>query len=380
MGTDTNDILLDRQSDLDDAHACIAHRTQAGLEAPGSETAIKCDVSALPLIPFLPTPSACTPCPTHAYCEEGDFLSCDPEYILKPHMLSFLSPAMDGLPGLGPRAFPPSCEPDTARKRLVGGLAKTIEADLAKGRGAVVCAGLGRGNARKGDGEVYGLKEDLIRERYTIRRDVSRSACPYPHPQPKYSLEHFNEIFEAALQDLVEHGDVIESIDADGRSWYAASRADLTLSCRARLELVNLIDAWKGQLGSESCHSEPRSKSAGAAMLLFIYLLRNSVASRRAESTRAKELASVVLKRLQDQEHHHYADPVTTATPYVASTQLRDVVLDSGSAATRNRVWDRVVKLVEGNANIETREREVKGEVWRTWEWTGVGQARLTHQ
>lgn len=29
--------------------------------------------------------------------------------------------------------------------------------------------------------------------------------------------------------------------------------------------------------------------------------------------------------------------------------------------------------LIEKNANVQTREREVAGEIWRTWEWTGVG-------
>ena len=33
--------------------------------------------------------------------------------------------------------------------------------------------------------------------------------------QPKFSNEQFEEIFDAALADLVEHDDVIESIDAE---------------------------------------------------------------------------------------------------------------------------------------------------------------------
>lgn len=32
-------------------------------------------------------------------------------------------------------------------------------------------------------------------------------------PQPKFSKEQFDEVFEAALKDLVDHEDVIESID-----------------------------------------------------------------------------------------------------------------------------------------------------------------------
>jgi hypothetical protein len=33
--------------------------------------------------------------------------------------------------------------------------------------------------------------------------------------QPKFSREQFDELFDAALNDLVEHEDVIESIDVE---------------------------------------------------------------------------------------------------------------------------------------------------------------------
>jgi hypothetical protein len=39
--------------------------------------------------------------------------------------------------------------------------------------------------------------------------------------------------------------------------------------------------------------------------------------------------------------------------------------------ASRSRTWKRVEQLVEKNANVAMREREVGGEMWRTWEWTG---------
>ena len=39
---------------------------------------------------------------------------------------------------------------------MIGGLAKQMEADLARGRGLVVCAGLGREDGRSGVGEELG--------------------------------------------------------------------------------------------------------------------------------------------------------------------------------------------------------------------------------
>jgi len=175
-GASVNDIILHRQSALDNANACIARRTAMDLDNPGSGQEVHCDVSGLPLVPFAPRPTACAPCPQHAVCEDGNIVACDPEYILTPHPLSIISPALDGLPGVGPKAFLPSCRPDTAKKRMIGGLAKSMENDLAQGRGMVVCAGLGREDGRKGQGERYGMEESTLRERYAERRDVSSSS------------------------------------------------------------------------------------------------------------------------------------------------------------------------------------------------------------
>ena len=168
-GESTNDIVLHRQSALDNAQACISRRTAMDLDNPGSGSAIQCDVSALPLVPFLPRPTSCTPCPQHAICNGGKLISCEPEYLLSPNPLTITSPIFDGL--VGPRAFPPSCRPDTARKRMVGGLAKSMEGDLARGRGIVVCAGLGKDG--RVQGERFGMEENTLRERYAAMRDVS---------------------------------------------------------------------------------------------------------------------------------------------------------------------------------------------------------------
>jgi hypothetical protein len=106
-------------------------------------------------------------------CEDGALIACQPEYIMSYHPLAFLGPVVDGLPGVGPKAFPPTCRPDTARKRMIGGLAMEMEKELAKGRGHIVCAGMGLGDAKKGDGARYGVTEQTLKERFAARRDVS---------------------------------------------------------------------------------------------------------------------------------------------------------------------------------------------------------------
>ncbi|WWC67546.1 uncharacterized protein I206_101455 [Kwoniella pini CBS 10737] len=354
--SNTNDVILYRQSAYENAQACIARKASLELDDHEAAKAVQCDVSDLPLVPFLPRPTGCTPCPPHAECTDGHIVSCIPEYILSPHPLGFLGSVVDGLPGIGPRAFPPSCKPDTAKKRMIGGLAKEMEKELSKGRGLLVCNGLGKDDGKKGEGERYGVEENALRERFLARRD------------PKFSKEQFDEIFESALKDLVEHDDVIESIDIHGKSWYASSRTDLTLGCRAKLEAKDLLDRWKSQIGGT------------AAVITIIMALQSEVKKRRAEKYRAEELAQVALKRLQDQEQSHYVDPSLTPNPFIPPDQLRDLVMPpKGSTASRSRLWAKVQDLVEHNANIAVREREVKGELWKTWEWTGTGAVGERH-
>jgi len=214
----TNDLILNRQSKLDNAYACVSRRAELELDNHEAAKAIVCDVKSLPLVPFAPRPESCTPCPAHAACDDGLLIACEPEYILSQHPLAFLGPIVDGLPGVGPKAFPPTCRPDTARKRMVGGLAMEMEKDLAKGRGHIECAGVGKESAKKSDGAKYGVTEQTLKERFAVRRDVSYVLLERGNQadhQPKFSREQFDELFDAALNDLVEHEDVIESIDVE---------------------------------------------------------------------------------------------------------------------------------------------------------------------
>jgi hypothetical protein len=62
------------------------------------------------------------------------------------------------------------------------------------------------------------------------------------------------------------------------------------------------------------------------------------------------------------------------AEPYISVGQLRDDVLRGVfSASERERVWQNVRKIVEGNSNVRaaTREGGKTGEWSRVWEWIG---------
>lgn len=156
----------------------------------------------LPLLP-LPPPNTCAPCPEHGICTPST-VSCETGYLLRPHpLLAFLSPpgahasalsgqstyvnpslavaptagnvsawelahtflslVLDGVPGMGPVAFPPRCVEDPRRKRHIGALGKALESILATERGRRLCVGVRAEplEAKKWGVEVEALKETM---------------------------------------------------------------------------------------------------------------------------------------------------------------------------------------------------------------------------
>jgi len=119
------------------------------------------------IIPFmpLPHPTSCTPCPDHAKCSSKNIV-CEPAYVQKRHALGgipLLSGACNGLPGLGPIAFPPCCVPDSKRRKNVSAISKNIESVLARVRGDRVCAGFQRPREGQSDAAAFGLSLEELR-------------------------------------------------------------------------------------------------------------------------------------------------------------------------------------------------------------------------
>lgn len=96
--------------------------------------------------------------------------------------------------------------------------------------------------------------------------------------------------------------------------------------------------------------------------------------------TRAKQLAGFALDSLATQAAwaNYYGDEPGedggTVERYIGSAQLRDDVLrEEFSASRRKKLWERVQKKVEENANVRSAVREGRsGEVGRVWEWIGA--------
>lgn len=168
--SNTNSILLSRQ------RAAI-ECAQARENHDGSDNEVvltACHADDLPFIPFVPMPSTCTPCPAHAVCVSVKFVGCEREYIVRPPFAAGLlgdTEPFNGLPGLGPVAFPPSCVPDSEKKTLMLSMARAIEGELAKSRGESVCK---RGHPKDAVAEVFAVEEDELRNSFLERKDVSR--------------------------------------------------------------------------------------------------------------------------------------------------------------------------------------------------------------
>lgn len=171
----TNSVILGREVPIQAAQECIARRTQWQVDHPDETPAIKCDLQSLPLVPFVPRPTHCTPCPPNAECTRGEVVSCEPEYILKPSLLAPLSPLFDGWPTFPSRVFPPACQPDTARMRQIGQLATQIERYLAKRRGTIECSNDST-DKFVGPGVRFGVPETELANFFAERRVVSPPA------------------------------------------------------------------------------------------------------------------------------------------------------------------------------------------------------------
>ena len=98
------------------------------------------------------------------------------------------------------------------------------------------------------------------------------------------------------------------------------------------------------------------------------------------EDKRVAALVQVALDMLRNQEMAHHTDPISAPYAYLSSLQLRDLVMqDEHSVGARRRLWDRVERVVEGNANVRVNLEEVEGgDELRVWRWVGgAGRKRV---
>lgn len=131
-------------------------------------------------------------------------------------------------------------------------------------------------------------------------------------------------------------------------------------TCRLRLYVAHLAGLYWPWLLMLSL--------ATATGLRFRFARRK----RKEIARRIPNLVKDVLALLQEQEHQHYTNPSIAPYSYIPALQLRDKLLaDEYSSNTRARIWGGVEESVESNANVRVREVELRGDIWRVWEWVG---------
>ena len=60
----------------------------------------------------------------------------------------------------------------------------------------------------------------------------------------------------------------------------------------------------------------------------------------------------------------------SSVSPYVIPEQVRDESLaDVHSSSERQKLWSRVRKIVESNANIQVKQLEIQGDITDVFEW-----------
>lgn len=318
----------------------------------------------------------CTPCPDHATCA-GHTLVCDAGYILRSHPLLSLVPpvksradlelttsspptdvfwaafhhTVDGLPGFGSVAFAPRCIRDPQRDLHIGALGRSIQKQLAAERGQRLCSGPQPpkySDTEGGEAREWGLSTDALKAANA--------------PKSTQLQLSYDGVFEEAVQQIVQWSEVIVGEDKHGKRYLAHSTPQLDMACALKLKSKNLAYQSRGYILTL------------LALISTFYWSKNKLSTSKADNRRVAELVQVALDSLRNQELAHHTDPVIAPHPYLSSVQLRDLILQNEHAVSaRRKLWDRVEKIVEENANVRANLQETNaGDELRVWRWVGT--------
>ncbi|KDR81573.1 hypothetical protein GALMADRAFT_239602 [Galerina marginata CBS 339.88] len=378
-GSNSNRALERISSKRASEEACRRSLLQLQNSTDHEQEINKLDCDLPPLLP-LPRPDSCTPCPDHGTCSQFG-VACDHGYLLKPNIVLSLIPvspsftslttshvpqltetffkavslATDGLPGFGSVALPPRCVEDPQRKRHIGAMGKAIESRLAKERGKRICRGDPFNTSEPQEGAEaaakWGVAETQLKEYY--REKVSKAS-------PKM-LPHFDDTFNTAIQQLTQWGGVFVGESADGNRYIAHKTPEMSWQCILTVKSREVWVAWRTTV------------LASVLSILVIFGVRLRMTQKQKENRRIAGLVQVALDTLRNQELAHYVDPLTAPEPYLSSIQLRDLVLqEEHSVPTRRRLWEKVERVVESNANVRANLEEIEGgDEMRVWRWVG---------
>ncbi|EME42174.1 hypothetical protein DOTSEDRAFT_175059 [Dothistroma septosporum NZE10] len=290
------------------------------------------EVGGVDIPPWMePLRPQCEPCPAHAYCTEMLHTECENGFVLTQHPLS--------LNGLVP--IPPTCEPDSARARKVESVKQRAVEALRTQNAKYEC----------GEAPAPEIKETALKAEISTKR------------RKGMSNEEFEDLWQSAIGEIVNTDEITSNSDGQGNAQLrSSSLAALPLSCAIRRSVRETLRHYFWQLVAILLVA-----SSGAYG-------RKRITSVNETESKAKQLASLALEKLSMQASLHAQDPGVYTENYISVAQLRDDVLrDEFSASRRTKLWEKVQKKVEGNANVRPMVRESRsGDVGRVWEWVGA--------
>ncbi|KAI0100408.1 Man1-Src1p-C-terminal domain-containing protein [Nemania sp. FL0031] len=284
----------------------------------------------------------CEPCPAHAYCYSDFSVRCEQDYILKPHPFA--------LGGVVP--LPPTCEPDGEKVRRVQAVADKAIEELRERTAKYEC--------REPINEEGTIVDTPAMEELELKQIIDKKRSR------KMSNQEFEDLWGSAIGEIKQREEVQVEIKETSDSGAvpntylsSTSLARIPLTCAVRRSIRLGLARYRFQI------------SVVIALIVTALYGRARFLSDRATAAQVPSLVNNVLDRLTQQKEQSYQDDVDD--PWLFLPNLRDDVLRSThSLRQRERVWRRVIAVVEQNSNVRTGQREGRsGEVGRAWEWIG---------
>lgn len=282
----------------------------------------------------------CIPCPDHAKCNSPDADPlCPPEYILRPHPLSFgnLIP------------LTPTCVLNKAQEYQSLQVADAAESILHKRAGKEEC----RSSIRP-----QPSAELFVRQRFSVsdlRNEIESLK------DASVSQEEFNQYWTLALNELYRRSSTIIIEQGIGERYLRSVKPARPIFCRVRQGVLGWIDQFKEIL------------LALITLGMGGLLTRNYILKRREEARIVQGLVEKVLSKLSEQADASAVDPIYYAHSFVPQIHLRDALLAHIHLPVRRQeIWEKVSVIVDKNANVRVSAQELHGEIYRAWEWIGA--------
>ncbi|KAG7728439.1 hypothetical protein KL933_001672 [Ogataea haglerorum] len=264
---------------------------------------------------------SCVPCPEHGQCFPYSRLYCDPDYtIYKP---------LKSLFGIIPTYQ--TCVLDSVKVKKIDKMVK-LATDLLNRRNAEYKCGRGEDHEV---GMTIPHLQNYIIETFDLKDD------------------DFDYLWEKTFAVLKQRPELVIG-DNFIRS---NSLSKLSIKCRLIRMFMDVFVRLKWHL---------------LALVLFASLIKYmSVKFTQYRNKRilVNELTTKTIEKLRKQAELYRLGQ--SSQPYIGKIQLRDYYLidASLSAKQKAKVWNEVSKHVETNSNVKTYMTEVRGEMFKVWEW-----------